>query len=67
MVGNEKAIGTDNEAITWSRFKEQFRKYHNPVGIMKTKQREFLALLQGSQSVGGIFAEIQSPVMLLSI
>ena len=49
---NEKAIGTKNEAITWSRFKEKFRKYHIPVGIMKTKQREFLALLQGSQSVG---------------
>ena len=49
---NEKAIETENEAITWSRFKERFRKYHIPAGIMKTKQREFLALLQGSQSVG---------------
>ena len=45
-------MGTADEEITWSRFKEQFRKYHIPTGIMKTKQREFLALLQGSQSVG---------------
>ena len=49
---NEKAIGTENEAISWPRFKEQFQKYHIPARIMKTKQREFLMLLQGSQTVG---------------
>ena len=49
---NEKAMWSANEEITWSRFKERFRKYHIPAGIMKTKQREFLAPLQGSQSVG---------------
>ena len=49
---NEKAMGTADEEITWSRFKGQFRKYHIPTGVMKTKQHEFLALLQGSQSVG---------------
>ena len=30
---SEKAIGTENEAITWSRFKDQFRKYHIPAGL----------------------------------
>ena len=49
---NIKAMGHVDEEITWSKFKDQFRKYHIPTGIMKTKQREFLALLQGSQSVG---------------
>ena len=29
-----------------------FGKYHIPTGVMKVKQREFLVLLQGSQSVG---------------
>nr|XP_020169414.1 uncharacterized protein LOC109754934 [Aegilops tauschii subsp. strangulata] len=48
---NEKAIGTADEEITRSRFKERFRRYHIPTGIMKAKQRDFLALLQGSQSV----------------
>ena len=41
-----------DEEITWTKFKDQFRKYHIPTGIMKTKQREFLALLQGNQSMG---------------
>ena len=52
MVGKWKAMGTADEEITWSRFKEKFWKYHVPTGIMKTKQREFLTLLQGIQSVG---------------
>ena len=41
---NEKAMGTAEEEITWSRIKEQFRKYHIPTGIMKTKQCEFLQI-----------------------
>ena len=45
---NEKAMWTADEEITRSRFKERFRKSDIPTGIMKTKQREFLALLQGS-------------------
>ena len=48
---SEKAIGAENEAIAWSIFKEQFRKYHIPARIIKSKQHKFLALLQGSQSV----------------
>ena len=37
-----------DEEITWAKFKDQFWKYHIPTGIMKVKQREFLALLEGS-------------------
>nr|XP_045086385.1 uncharacterized protein LOC109766106 [Aegilops tauschii subsp. strangulata] len=48
---NAKAMWPADEAITWAKFKDQFRKYHTPTGIMKVKQREFLALLQGSQFV----------------
>ena len=40
-----------DEEIKWVKFKDRFRKYHIPTGVMKVKQREFLALLQGSQSV----------------
>ena len=39
------------EEITWTNFKDHFRKYHIPTGIMKVKQREFLALTQGNLSV----------------
>ena len=39
------------EEITWTNFKDEFRKYHIPDGIMKVKQQEFLALTQGSMSV----------------
>ena len=49
---NAKAIWPVDEEITWEKFKDQFRKYHIPTAIMKTKQREFLALLQGNHSVG---------------
>ena len=48
---NEKAMWPADEEITWEKFKDQFRKYHIPAGVMKVKQREFRALLQGSQSV----------------
>ncbi|XP_073353567.1 uncharacterized protein [Aegilops tauschii subsp. strangulata] len=40
-----------DEEITWIKFKDHFRKYHIPAGIMKVKQREFLALTQGSMCV----------------
>ncbi|XP_073360361.1 uncharacterized protein [Aegilops tauschii subsp. strangulata] len=48
---NTKAMWPTNEEITWDKFKDQFRKYHIPTGIMKVKQREFLALTQGNLSV----------------
>ena len=37
--------------VTWEKFKDKFRKYHIPTGVMKAKQHEFLALVQGNQSV----------------
>src|SRR5215216_2956520 len=46
-----KAMWPTDEEITWTKFKDHFRKYHIPAGIMKVKQREFLALTQGSMSV----------------
>ena len=43
---NAKAMWPTNEEITWTKFKDHFRKYHIPTGIMKIKQREFLALFK---------------------
>ena len=40
-----------DEEITWDKFKEKFRRYHIPTGILKVKQHEFLALTQGNLSV----------------
>jgi hypothetical protein len=37
--------------ITWQEFQEAFRTHHIPSGIIKLKQKEFLALKQGSMSV----------------
>ena len=34
---NTKAMWPADEEITWSKFMDQFRKYHIPTGIMKTK------------------------------
>ena len=34
----------DREAFTWIQFRERFRSHHVPVGVMKTKKKEFLAL-----------------------
>ena len=48
---NTKATWSSEEETTWEKFKEMFRKYHIPTGIMKVKQREFLALTQGGMSV----------------
>ncbi|XP_073353568.1 uncharacterized protein [Aegilops tauschii subsp. strangulata] len=48
---NAKAMWSADEEITWIKFKDHFRKYHIPAGIMKVKQCEFLALTQGSMCV----------------
>src|SRR3954464_7438168 len=48
---NTKAVWPAGEDITWERFKEKFRTYHIPTGVLKTKQREFLALVQGNMTV----------------
>jgi hypothetical protein len=38
-------------AITWQEFRENFRSYHIPAGLIELKQEEFRALKQGSMSV----------------
>src|SRR4051812_21016725 len=43
---NTMAVWPTGEDITWERFKEKFRTYHIPTGVLKTKQREILALVQ---------------------
>jgi hypothetical protein len=37
--------------ITWQQFRDAFRKHHITDGVLKLKQREFLALKQGNMSV----------------
>jgi hypothetical protein len=37
--------------ITWQEFRDNFRTYHIPSGVIKLKQKEFLALKQGNMSV----------------
>jgi hypothetical protein len=39
------------DTITWAEFTTQFRNYHIPVGLMKSKKKEFLSLKQGNMSV----------------
>ena len=36
----------DHETLTWLQFRERFRSHNVPVGIMKMKQKVFLALKQ---------------------
>ncbi|XP_073367945.1 uncharacterized protein [Aegilops tauschii subsp. strangulata] len=45
---NTKAMWHADDEITWDKFKDNFRKYHIPAGIMKVKQRDFLILTQGN-------------------
>jgi hypothetical protein len=37
--------------VQWAEFREAFRAQHIPIGIMKSKHREFMDLPQGNQSV----------------
>jgi hypothetical protein len=39
------------DTITWEEFRDNFRQYHVPAGLMIVKKEEFLALKQGSMSV----------------
>ena len=39
------------EAFTWIQFRERFRIHHIPVGVMKTKKKEFLALKQVNSDI----------------
>ncbi|XP_072151463.1 uncharacterized protein [Setaria viridis] len=38
-------------AITWEEFRNSFRTHHIPAGVMKLKQKEFLALKQGNMTI----------------
>jgi hypothetical protein len=41
----------NRQNITWQEFRDNFRTYHIPSGVIKLKQKEFLSLRQGSMSV----------------
>jgi hypothetical protein len=45
------ATHADPEAITWEEFRESFRRYHVPEGLIIVKKEEFLAPKQGPLSV----------------
>ena len=42
----ESHLVQDCEALTWLQFRERFRSHNVPAGVMKMKQKEFLALKQ---------------------
>ena len=56
-----------DEEITGTKFKDHFRKYHIPTRIMKIKQCEFLALIQGSMSVSRSLSYCPFPKQSMSI
>jgi hypothetical protein len=41
------ATHANPEAITWEEFRDNFRRYHVPEGLMIVSKEEFLALKQG--------------------
>jgi hypothetical protein len=45
------ATHANSDTITWEEFRDNFRQYHVPAGLMTVKKEEFLALKQGSMSV----------------
>jgi hypothetical protein len=49
----ESYLATDAnpDTITWEEFRDNFRRYHVPAGLMTVKKQEFLALKQGLMSV----------------
>jgi hypothetical protein len=56
------ATHADPEAITWKEFRDNFRRYHVPEGLMIVRKEEFLALKQGPLSV----SEYKDKVLQLS-
>jgi hypothetical protein len=44
------ATHANPEAITWEAFRDNFRRYHVPEGLMIVRKEEFLALKQGPLS-----------------
>ena len=47
----ESHLVQDREALTWLQFRERFRNHNVPAGIMKMKQKEFLALKQVTSEI----------------
>jgi hypothetical protein len=45
------ATHANPEAITWEEFRDNFRRYHVPEGLMIVRKEEFLALKQAPLSV----------------
>jgi hypothetical protein len=45
------ATHANPEAITWKEFRDNFCRYHVPMGLMIVRKEEFLALRQGPLSV----------------
>jgi hypothetical protein len=45
------ATHANPDTITWEEFRDSFRQYHVPAGLMTVKKEEFLALKQGLMSV----------------
>jgi hypothetical protein len=45
------ATHANPEAIIWKEFRDNFRRYHVPEGLMIVRKEEFLALKQGPLSV----------------
>jgi hypothetical protein len=45
------ATNANPEAITWEEFRDNFRRYHVPEGLMIVRKEEFLSLKQGPLSV----------------
>jgi hypothetical protein len=45
------ATHANPKAITWEEFRDNFRHYHVPEGLMIVRKEEFLALKQGPLSV----------------
>jgi hypothetical protein len=45
------ATQANPNTINWEEFRDYFRQYHVPVGLMIVKKEEFLVLKQGPMSV----------------
>jgi hypothetical protein len=45
------ATHANPDIITWEEFRDNFRQYHVPAGLMTVKKEEFLALKQGPMSI----------------
>jgi hypothetical protein len=52
------------EAITWEEFKEAFRNYHIPEGVMEMKAEEFRSLKQGAMTVNQYIRNIYEAISL---